>query len=339
MNPESTPLLSKPILLFVNPASGGGLGLRLMELLANVNNVYIVQLPSEQNTWPEKYSNVVGNPELRAAVAGGDGSVNWVVTLLSNYYTGSFRPPLAVIPFGTGNDMSRSLGWGKGMSNSHLLQIGRLIENIESSTHIEDVDVWSVTIHDKIKNETKTSQMINYLSFGTDAAIAVDYEGIRRSCQPFLCCQCMSQSLFVPAGILNMCGKRDLNEYMSVDLVGLDGWNEDVPQRMKNSNGDKTLIFMSSKTIYGGKSIWKGQSPQMMNDGKFEVISNGGLIKVSLVNINVNLSHSYGQASAARIETFEPCFYQIDGEGSSMNNPAIFDLVHMGTYPLLFNMK
>ncbi|OHT08027.1 hypothetical protein TRFO_23659 [Tritrichomonas foetus] len=332
-SPIVKPLLTNPILLFVNPASGGGLGLELMSILSDVKNLFIVQLPAEQDTWYLKYSNIVNNPNLRAVVAGGDGSVNWVVKMLSTVYNeNEFRPPLAVIPFGTGNDMSRNLGWGGGISKSALLQVGRTIENMANSDRIETIDVWTVAVQLKDKEEINKYQMINYISFGVDGNIARDYEIFRRATQPLLCCQCMSQALFVPAGAVNFFGKRSVGEYMSIDLVNLDG--HEGPTKLKTLSGEKTIMFLSSKTVYAGKTLWRGK-PAQMDDGKLEVVMQGGVWAITFSNIGINLTRSVGQTEAARIETSEPTYYQIDGEAMNVNGPATFDIVRTGSYPFL----
>lgn len=331
------PLLTNPMLLFVNPASGGGLGLELMSNLAEAKNLYIVQLPAEQDTWHLKYSEVVKNKNLRCIVAGGDGSVDWVIKLLTNYFD-DHKPPLAVIPLGTGNDMSRNLGWGGGMNKSALLSVGRTLENMDCSKHIEDIDVWTVTVQNKETGEVENHQMVNYISLGVEGKIVSQFESFRRSLQPLLCCQCMSQALFVPAGAVNFCGKRNLSEYMNIDLIDLDR-GDSHPNRLKTFNAEKTIIFLSSKTIYGGKKIWRGTEQPDMSDGKLEVIAQGGVWGITFAQLGLNLTRTIGQTEAARIETTEPTYFQIDGEAMFVNGKAVIDIVKTGSYPMLFSQQ
>jgi diacylglycerol kinase (ATP) len=120
---------------------------------------------------------------------------------------------------------------------------------------------------------------------------------------------------------------------MAVELITGD---DRRPHKLKAAKGEKTLVFMSTPLIYGGARIWKGRQPISTSDGKVEVILEGGTVKLCVANIGINFSRAYGQAERARIDTTEPCFYQIDGEAMLLNGPATIHLLKSGSYPLLF---
>jgi len=54
----------------------------------------------------------LGQHNLRVVVGGGDGTVLWVVNEMIKIGIDFSNCPIGIIPFGTGNDFSRVLGWG-----------------------------------------------------------------------------------------------------------------------------------------------------------------------------------------------------------------------------------
>jgi diacylglycerol kinase (ATP) len=52
------------------------------------------------------------NKNVRVIAGGGDGTVMWVVEEMKKHRIPFQKCPLGTIPFGTGNDFSRVIGWG-----------------------------------------------------------------------------------------------------------------------------------------------------------------------------------------------------------------------------------
>ncbi len=56
---------------------------------------------------------LLGGSNLRVIVGGGDGSIMWAVQEMIKVDIDFDKCPIGTIPFGTGNDFSRVLGWGR----------------------------------------------------------------------------------------------------------------------------------------------------------------------------------------------------------------------------------
>ncbi|WOK95035.1 diacylglycerol kinase 4-like [Canna indica] len=118
-----------PLVVFVNSRSGGRHGPVLkgwIQDLIGREQVFdlSVTMPSdfvqyglaclERLADLGDYSAKSIRENLRIMVAGGDGTVGWVLGSLGQLSVENREPvpPIGIIPLGTGNDLSRSFGWG-----------------------------------------------------------------------------------------------------------------------------------------------------------------------------------------------------------------------------------
>ncbi|XAR66682.1 Diacylglycerol kinase [Bertholletia excelsa] len=85
--------------------------------------------------------------KLRIVVAGGDGTVGWVLGCLGELHKQRREPvpPTAIIPLGTGNDLSRSFGWGGSFPFNWKSAIKRTLDKA-SAAPISRLDSWKISV-------------------------------------------------------------------------------------------------------------------------------------------------------------------------------------------------
>ena len=138
--------------------------------------------------------------KYRVLVAGGDGTVGWVLGALDDMmpYLKEPYPPCGVLPLGTGNDLARALKCGGGYSEEKVMQILYSLEDsnvVDFDRFVESVCTvylplfvylfivhrWSVDFCDPTDSAVPPKQIImnNYLGIGLDAEIALDFHQAR----------------------------------------------------------------------------------------------------------------------------------------------------------------
>lgn len=119
------------VVAFVNSRSGGQTGGLLMRTLnesigaidtdsAFTGEVCDLSRPDEPDATLDAIAEGLedGISEQRVLICGGDGTVTWILTAMEQcrLLEGKLhRLPVAIVPLGTGNDLARSLGWGKSL--------------------------------------------------------------------------------------------------------------------------------------------------------------------------------------------------------------------------------
>ncbi|KAK3261784.1 hypothetical protein CYMTET_29325 [Cymbomonas tetramitiformis] len=177
----------RPLLVFVNGRSGGHQGAELCKRLrCMLNPLQVVELPLAQ---PQPALRLfLSVMRLRILVAGGDGTVAWVLSALDEVrqeMPNVPAPPVAVLPLGTGNDLARVLGWaakaGWGLEPANV-DLTRVMRDVERST-VALLDRWQVTFspHDQQPNASGQRILNNYYGVGVDAKVAFMMHSLRET--------------------------------------------------------------------------------------------------------------------------------------------------------------
>ncbi|XP_050694197.1 eye-specific diacylglycerol kinase-like isoform X2 [Eriocheir sinensis] len=326
----------KPLIVFINPKSGGNQGAKLMQKfqwLLNPRQVFDLTQGGPK-AGLEMFRKVTN---LRVLACGGDGTVGWVLSVLDQL---NFQPPpaVAVLPLGTGNDLARALGWGGGYTDE---PISKILCNIADG-EVVHLDRWRV---DVTKNEDfepteegrdtlPLSVVNNYFSFGVDAHIALEFHEAREANPQKFNSRLRNKMFYGQAGGKDLLQRKwkDLSDNCTLECDG-----KDMTPILKE-NKVHAVVFLNIPSYGSGTHPWNRSSgiEQQTDDGIIEVIG--------LTTYQMPLLQAGGhgtticQCKQARIITKKTIPMQVDGEAARVN-PSIIELTHLNKASMVTKKK
>ncbi|XP_015793750.1 eye-specific diacylglycerol kinase isoform X1 [Tetranychus urticae] len=312
---------SKPLLVFINPKSGGNQGSKLMQKFQWLLNPRQVFDLSQGGPRPglELYRKV---PNLRILACGGDGTAGWILSVLDEI---GFKPspPIAVLPLGTGNDLARALGWGGGYTDE---PVSKILLNIKDGEVVQ-LDRWDVKVTrntdlnlieqaadtpEGAKESLPLNVINNYFSIGVDAHIALEFHEAREAHPERFNSRLRNKMFYGQAGGKDLLQRKwkDLVTYITVECDGVD-----LTQRLRDLKVH-SLLFLNIPCYGGGTRPWGSASPSFelprTDDGLIEVI---GLTTYQLPLLQAGGHGScVAQCKEAKIITRRTIPMQVDGE-------------------------
>ncbi|XP_061466853.1 diacylglycerol kinase zeta isoform X1 [Rhineura floridana] len=327
IKPVPAPLM-KPLLVFVNPKSGGNQGTKIIQSFMwylNPRQVFDLSQggPKEALEMYRKVHN------LRILACGGDGTVGWILSILDQLRLNP-PPPVAILPLGTGNDLARTLNWGGGYTDEPLSKILSHVEEGE----IVQLDRWNLQVepnpesNPEEKDETATDKLPldvfnNYFSLGFDARVTLEFHESREANPEKFNSRFRNKMFYAGTAFSDflMGSSKDLAKHIKVVCDGTD-----LTPKIQDLK-PQCLVFLNIPRYCAGTMPWGNPGehhdfePQRHDDGCLEVI---GFTMTSLAALQVGgHGERLHQCREVLLTTSKAIPMQVDGEPCKLGASCI----------------
>ncbi|CAE1322443.1 dgkA [Acanthosepion pharaonis] len=346
-----------PLLVFINPKSGGKQGEKMFQKFQYMFNPRQVYNLSKGGPKPGlQFFKDVKN--ARVLVCGGDGTVGWILDAMDKMEMET-RIPVAVLPLGTGNDLARCLNWGPGYEGESL---ERIIHSLEKST-VAMLDRWSIAVEDNGGEEPGDAVPLNiinnYFSIGVDASICHRFHTMREKHPEKFNSRIKNKMWYFEFGTSETFSATCKNLHESIEVS-----SEGHSLEINKGPGLEGIAMLNIPTIYGGANLWgenvskkqrqkllksvkkkKDQNPfpqskielqaaiTDIGDKLFEVAGVENSLHAGMVSGKVRSGNRLAQTAALELKTTKRVPMQIDGE-PWVQNPCTITIKHKNQVPM-----
>uniref|UniRef100_A0A8B9LYB5 Diacylglycerol kinase n=1 Tax=Accipiter nisus TaxID=211598 RepID=A0A8B9LYB5_9AVES len=318
IKPMPAPLM-KPLLVFVNPKSGGNQGAKIIQSFMwylNPRQVFDLSQggPKEALELYRKVHN------LRILACGGDGTVGWILSILDQLRLNP-PPPVAILPLGTGNDLARTLNWGGGYTDEPL---SKILSHVEDG-NIVQLDRWNLHVepnpdaNPEEKDEVAADKLPldvfnNYFSLGFDARVTLEFHESREANPEKFNSRFRNKMFYAGTAFSDFLtgSSKDLAKHVKLVCDGTD-----LTSKIQDLK-PQCLVFLNIPRYCAGTMPWGNPGehhdfePQRHDDGCIEVI---GFTMTSLAALQVGgHGERLCQCRQVVLTTSKAIPMQVDGE-------------------------
>uniref|UniRef100_A0A8C1XZI8 Diacylglycerol kinase n=1 Tax=Cyprinus carpio TaxID=7962 RepID=A0A8C1XZI8_CYPCA len=274
-----------PVLVLANTRSGNNMGNVLLgEFRTLLNPVQVFDLSELPPSKALQLCTLLPPGSVRVLVCGGDGTVGWVLDAIDTMKLkgqDQFIPLVNILPLGTGNDLSNSLGCGAGYAGE--ISVEQVLRNVLEAEVVK-MDRWKVQVVSKgnyfrkPKVKVVCKFMAVYFLYGTK--------------------DCLVQEC------------KDLDKRIELEL---DGEHVTLPSL-------EGIIVCNIGYWGGGCRLWEGMGdepypPTRVDDGLLEVVGVYGSFHCAQIQVKLANPVRLGQAHTVRLVLKSSRMpMQVDGE-------------------------
>ncbi|XP_018517555.1 diacylglycerol kinase theta isoform X1 [Lates calcarifer] len=305
-----------PLLVFVNPKSGGLKGRELLYSFRKLLNPH--QVFDISNGGPLAGLHTFREvPRFRVLVCGGDGTVGWVLGVLEavRHKLVCREPPIGIVPLGTGNDLARILRWGPGYSGEDPHHI---LVSVDEADEVL-MDRWTILLDAQDMSEDgkdngfleppKIVQMNNYFGLGIDAELSLDFHLAREDEPDKFTSRFHNKGVYLKVGLQKISYTRSLHKELQLQVD-----TQNIP--LPNIEG---LIFLNIPSWGSGADLWGSEvdgrfGKPSIDDGLLEVVGVTGVVHMGQVQSGLRSGIRIAQGNYIRLTVSKPIPVQVDGE-------------------------